>query len=56
MMSTKNVFGNWTKYRMCGDYCLVNNEPIWTNMLCPYVIKDIFDDLKQVKVFSTLTL
>jgi hypothetical protein len=26
MPTKKNIFGNWTKLYMCGDYCLVNKR------------------------------
>jgi hypothetical protein len=43
MMSTKkDIFGNWTKCHMCGDYCLVYK---WTrsNKYAMRLLEEIFD-------------
>jgi hypothetical protein len=55
MMPTKDIFGNWTQCRMCGNYRLVNK---WTcsNKYAMPLPKEIFDALGQAKVLSTLDL
>jgi hypothetical protein len=56
MMLTKNeIFGNWIKHHMCGDYHPVNK---WTHLhkYAMPLLKEIFDAFGQTKVFSTLDL
>jgi hypothetical protein len=36
MPTKKDIFGNWTKHYMSGDYHLVINKLVQTNMPCPY--------------------
>ncbi len=51
----KNISSNWIECHMCGDYHSVNK---WTR-LDKYVMplpKEIFDSIKQAKVFSSLNL
>jgi putative transposase len=55
MSCKKDIFGNWTKRRMCGDYCLVNKW-IHSDKYAMPLPKEIFDALGQAKVFSTLDL
>jgi hypothetical protein len=45
MMSTKkNIFDNWTKCYMCGDYHLVNKQT-HSNKYAMFLSKEIFDVL-----------
>jgi hypothetical protein len=53
MLAKKDIFGNWTKWHMCGDYHLVNNLMRLDKYAMP-LSKKIFDALGQAKVFSTL--
>jgi hypothetical protein len=55
MPTKKDILGNSTKHRMCGDYCPMNK---WTysNKYAMPQPKEIFDALGHVKVFSTLDL
>jgi len=55
MLTKKNIFGNWTEWRMCGDYCLVNKRMCLDKYAMP-LLEEIFDGLSHVKVFSTLDL
>jgi len=56
MMSTKkDIFDNWTEWRMCGDCYLVNNC-MCSNKYAMPLLKEIFDALSQAKVFNTLDL
>jgi hypothetical protein len=55
-MPTKNdIFNNWTKQRMCEDYCPVNKHRNLDKYAMP-LPKEIFDALGQAKVFNTLDL
>ncbi len=53
MMSTKDIFGNWTKGCMCGDFHLVYKRTRLDKYAMPFP-KEIFDDLGQTNVFNTL--
>ncbi len=55
MPTKKDIFGNWNKPHMCGDYCPVNK---WTRLdkYAMPLLEEIFDALGQAKVFSTLDL
>jgi hypothetical protein len=53
MLAKKDVHGNYTDRRMCGDYHLIN----WQTRSNKYAMptpKEIFDVVGHVKVFSTL--
>ncbi len=52
MPTKKNIVGNWTKRRTCGDYHPVNKLDKYA-MPLP---KEIFDALGLAKVFNTLDL
>jgi hypothetical protein len=28
MLAKKDIFGNWTEQRMCGDYCPINKHNV----------------------------
>ena len=55
MPSKKDIFGNWTEKRMCGDYRPINKRPKsdWYAMPTP---EEIFEAVGYSKVFSTLDL
>ncbi len=55
MPTKKDIFGNWTKGRMCGDFCRVNKRTCLDKYAMP-LPKEIFDDFGQTKVFNTLDL
>jgi hypothetical protein len=56
MMATKkDIFGNWIKCCMCGDYHLVNKH-IHSNKYVVPLMKEIFDAFGHAKVFSTFDL
>ncbi len=44
MLAKKDIFGNWTKWRMCGDYCLVNKHTCLDKYAMP-LLEEIFDAL-----------
>jgi hypothetical protein len=52
MMPAKDIFGNWTKHHMCGDYYPMNKR-IYSNKYAMPLSKEIFDALAHAKVFST---
>ncbi len=53
MLANKDIFNNWTKCYMCGDYCLMNK---WTHLdkYAMLLSKEIFDTLRHAKVFNIL--
>jgi hypothetical protein len=55
MPAKKDIFGNWTKSHMCGDYCSKNKQTHLNKYAKP-LLEEIFDALGQAKVFSTLDL
>ncbi len=55
MLANKDIFSNWIKWRMCGDYCVINNCMCLDKYAMP-LPQEIFDGLGQAKVFSTLDL
>jgi len=55
MPTKKDIFGNWTEWRMCGDYHLINKHMELDKYAMP-LLEEIFDALGQIKVFSTLDL
>ncbi len=55
MMLTKDIFGNQIKYCMCQDYHPTNKQTCLDKYVMP-LLEEIFDILKQVKVFNTLNL
>lgn len=55
MPAKKDVFGNWTERRMCGDYRLVNRQTKSDRYAMP-IPEEIFDAIGHAKVFSMLDL
>jgi hypothetical protein len=55
MPTKKYIFGNWTMYHMCGDYCPIN-KCTHSNKCAMPLREEIFDALGQAKVFNTLDL
>jgi hypothetical protein len=55
MLTNKYIFGNWIQLRMCGDYCPMNKDTRLDKYAMP-LPEEIFDTLKQAKVFSILDL
>ncbi len=55
MPAKKDIFGNWTEHRMCGDYHSVNKQTPLDKYAMP-LLEEIFDALGEAKVFSTLDL
>jgi hypothetical protein len=55
MPSKKDIYGNWTEKRMCGDYRRINKfiKPDRYAMLTP---EENFEAIGHAKVFSTLDL
>lgn len=55
MPSKKDIFGNWTEKRMCGDYRKVNKHTKSNKnaMLKP---EEIFETIGHGKIFSVLDL
>jgi hypothetical protein len=44
MMTTKDIFGNWTKCCMYGDYCSVNKQT-YSNKYAMPLLEEIFHAL-----------
>jgi hypothetical protein len=44
MLTKQDIFGNWTKHRMCGDSCLVNKWTSSDKYVMP-LLDEIFDAL-----------
>ncbi len=44
MLTKKDIFGNWTKRRMCGDYRPVNKHTCLDKYAMP-LLEEIFDAL-----------
>ena len=55
MPTKKDIFGNWTKKRMCGDYRLVNKK-IKSDRYPMPTPEELFDVVGKARVFSTLDL
>ncbi len=55
MLANNNIFGNWNKHHMCGDYFLVNKQTCSNKYAMP-LPEEIFDALGQAKVLSSLDL
>jgi hypothetical protein len=55
MPSKKDIYGNWTKKRMCGDYRRINKFTKSNRYAMP-TPKDNFEAIGHAKVFSTLDL
>jgi len=55
MPSKKDIFGNWTKEHMCGNYCPMNYKTKLDRYPIP-MPKEIFDVEGFLQVFSTLDL
>jgi hypothetical protein len=55
MLAKKDIFDNWTKRCMCGDYHPINKHTHLYMYAMP-LPKEIFDALGQAKVFNTLDL
>ena len=53
MPSKKNIFGNWTEKRMCGDYHPVNRKTKLDRYPMP-IPKELFDVIGFSRVFNTL--
>jgi hypothetical protein len=55
MPSKKDIYGNWTEKRMCGDYRIINKftKSDRYAMLTP---EENFEAIRHAKVFSTLDL
>ena len=53
--SKKDIYGNWTEKRMCGDYKRINKftKSNWYAMRIP---EENFEAIGHAKVFSTLDL
>ncbi len=55
MPAKKDVHGNYTNRRMCGDYCPINQQTK-SDKYSMLTLKEIFDVVGHVRVFSTLDL
>ncbi len=55
MLTKKDIFGNWTKWCMCGDYHPFNKHTCLEKYAMS-LLKEIFDALHQAKLFSTFNL
>jgi hypothetical protein len=55
MLGKKDIFGDWNKRCMCGDYSLVNKQTHPDKYVVP-LPEEIFDAFAQAKVFNTLDL
>jgi putative transposase len=55
MLAKKDVHGNYTDRRMCGDYCPINQQTKSDKYAMP-IPKEIFDVVGHAKVFSTFDL
>jgi len=44
MLANNNIFGNWTKHHMCGDYVPVNKQTCSNKYAMP-LLEEIFDAL-----------
>lgn len=55
MPAKKDVLGNWTEKRMCGDYRPINAKSKTDRYQMP-TPEDMFDQIGHAKVFSTLDM
>jgi hypothetical protein len=55
MPAKKDVHGNYTDRRMCGDYRPINRQIKFNKYAMP-TPKEIFDVVRHARVFSTLDL
>jgi len=55
MLAKKDVHGNYTDRRMCGDYCPINRQIKSDKYVMP-TPKEIFDVVEHARVFSILDL
>jgi hypothetical protein len=55
MPAKKDVHGNYTDRRMCGDYRLINRQSKFDKYAMP-TLEKIFDVVGHARVFSTLDL
>jgi hypothetical protein len=55
MPAKKDIFGNWTKWHMCGDYHPIN-KCMHSDKYAMPIPEEIFDAFGQAKVLSTLDL
>jgi hypothetical protein len=55
MLSKKDIYGNWTEKRMCGDYRKINKFTKFDRYAMP-TLEENFEAIRHVKVFSTLNL
>jgi hypothetical protein len=55
MPSKKDIYGNWTEKRMCGDYRRINKFTKSDRYVMP-TPKENFEAIGHVKVFNTLDL
>jgi hypothetical protein len=55
MPSKKDIYGNWTKKRMCGDYRRINKFTKSDHYAMP-ILEENFEAIGHTKVFSTLDL
>jgi hypothetical protein len=55
MPSKKDIYGNWTEKRMCGDYKRINKFTKSDHYTMP-TLEENFDAIGHAKVFSTLDL
>jgi hypothetical protein len=55
MPTKKDIFSNWTKWCVCGDYCPIN-KCTHSNKYAMPLLNEIFDALGRTKVFSALEL
>jgi hypothetical protein len=55
MPSKKDIYGNWTKKRMCGDYRRINKFTKSDRYAMP-TLEENFEAIGYAKVFSTLDL
>jgi hypothetical protein len=55
ILAKKDIFGNWSEQRMCGEYRLLN-KCMHSNKYAMPLLEEIFDALGQAKVFNTFDL
>jgi hypothetical protein len=55
MPSKKDIYGNWTEKRMCGDYRRINKFTKSDRYAMP-IPEENFEAIGHAKVFSTLDL
>ncbi len=55
MPAKKDVHGNYTDRRMCGDYCPINRQ-IKSDKYAMPTPEEIFDVVGHARIFSTLDL